>query len=89
MGTRMCVRIGNGCDKISMAGKIFFRCVRTVVGIGSTSYVDEGVVEILIDQTVLEFLYEIQHAAVKILRGPGVILELLLRLDVTVDDKKV
>ena len=46
----------------------------------------EGVVEIIIDQAVLEFLDEIQYSAVEFFWRASIVVKWLLRLNITVQN---
>lgn len=58
----------------------------TVVCISCTGYMYEGVVEIIIDQAVLEFLDEIQNSAVEFSSRASIVVKWLLRLNITVQN---
>mmetsp|Transcript_12883 Transcript_12883/g.26679 ORF Transcript_12883/g.26679 Transcript_12883/m.26679 type:complete len:377 (+) Transcript_12883:250-1380(+) len=57
-----------------------------VVCVGCTCHMYEGIVELIIDETVLELLYEVQDPMVKVLGGSSVIPKGTLIGDVTVHD---
>mmetsp|Transcript_17346 Transcript_17346/g.24579 ORF Transcript_17346/g.24579 Transcript_17346/m.24579 type:complete len:202 (-) Transcript_17346:843-1448(-) len=57
-----------------------------IIRISRTCHMNKGIIELIINQTILELLDEVKHTMIEILRWPGIIRKRPLRSNVTIHD---